>query len=216
MKSKKANETNWFIHFLGESAARQSAFNFIWPLITYQYSSLWVELVKIACADLLVDPKRPTGFENNLNGITFDHHFYVKTIDQWAFIMHNSFSKYSWCDLGISSLNDDLNKFYEHTMWCKNSYEISWYRNAERDQIFVLYCFVVDCKFSGDFKKIVRQLLNHFCWIDSGWARLYPCCDFFWFCSIFLFSQGLQWSIWMNFVQKITLANLMKFSSNYF
>ena len=88
--------------------------------------------------------------------------------------------------------------------------------NAVRDKIFVLYCFVVDCEFSGDFKRMVKQLLNHFCWIDSGWARLYPCCDFFWFCSIFLFSQGLQWSIWMNFVQKITQVNLKIFSSNYF
>ena len=67
-----------------------------------------------------------------------------------------------------------------------------------------------------DFKIIVRQLLNHFCWIDSGWARLYPCCDFFWFCSIFLFSQDLQWSIWMNFVQQITEVNLRIFSSNDF
>ena len=32
MKSKKANKTNLFVHFLGESTARQSAFGFIWPL----------------------------------------------------------------------------------------------------------------------------------------------------------------------------------------
>ena len=32
VKSKKANKTNSFVHFLGESTARKSAFGFIWPL----------------------------------------------------------------------------------------------------------------------------------------------------------------------------------------
>ena len=33
MKSNKANKTNLFVHFLGESTVRQSAFGFIWPLV---------------------------------------------------------------------------------------------------------------------------------------------------------------------------------------
>ena len=33
VKSKKANETNSFIHFFGEPTAHQSAFGFIWPLV---------------------------------------------------------------------------------------------------------------------------------------------------------------------------------------
>ena len=34
VKSKKANKTNSFVRFLGESTAHQSAFGFIWPLAT--------------------------------------------------------------------------------------------------------------------------------------------------------------------------------------
>ena len=33
VKSKKATKTNLFVRFLGESAACQSAFGFIWPLL---------------------------------------------------------------------------------------------------------------------------------------------------------------------------------------
>ena len=38
VKRKKANKTNSFVRFLGESTARQSAFGLIWPLLFSQES----------------------------------------------------------------------------------------------------------------------------------------------------------------------------------
>ena len=49
---------------------------------------------QIGYSDWLVDSKWPPGFENNSNGTTFHHHFYVKTIDNWSpsFFRHNTLS----------------------------------------------------------------------------------------------------------------------------
>ena len=41
VKSKKANKTNSFVHFLWESMAHQSAFGFIWPLVISKYMDIF-------------------------------------------------------------------------------------------------------------------------------------------------------------------------------
>ena len=59
MKSKKASKTNLFVHFLGESAVRQSAFGFIWPLvITFIPLLCKGQLISKANYGLLTSPKK--------------------------------------------------------------------------------------------------------------------------------------------------------------
>ena len=46
-KAKAKTKTNLFVHFLGESTVRQSAYGFIWPLFfdEFMYSTTWNSLI---------------------------------------------------------------------------------------------------------------------------------------------------------------------------
>ena len=69
-------------------------FNSLGPFKIYQLISTanpasfgWNRPGLVVPISWYIDPKQPPGFENNLNGIIFCHHFYVKSINPFSHLI---------------------------------------------------------------------------------------------------------------------------------